>query len=346
MSIVIIVLMLVAAAFSQDECPNPVQDCPNVCEGEQCDRYLNAECRVNPCNRECTATFFWRGREVTDKCVVRRCSDRNCPGKRFCVEQVWPESCSSGSPRCRQYINSRCVFPRSCEQLQCESGTICSEMEFGIPQCVLSIALTCDKLRCPKGTVCVSQDIPSRGFTVAQCLSEEKSSSLPTADTFFCASGATICTDLANEACIDIYDSGRLFLASCLQTGCNVETNSPCPNSRVCTAIADQFFSTACLGSTSILGTNCTDDANRCPNGQTCRETFVNDKLFFSTCGIPAAAFTGRSCHDLECPQPLVCNGLESVEGEMGLARCAGSEFTNAHEATIQALLDMMALDL
>ena len=37
MSIVIIVLMLVAAAFLQDECPNPVQDCPNVCEGEQCD---------------------------------------------------------------------------------------------------------------------------------------------------------------------------------------------------------------------------------------------------------------------------------------------------------------------
>ena len=113
-----------------------------------------------------------------------------------------------------------------------------------------------------------------------------------------------------------------------------------------CVQLADQFFSTACLGSTSILGTNCTDDANRCPNGQTCRETFVNDKLFFSTCGIPAAAFTGRSCHDLECPQPLVCNGLESVEGEMGLARCAGPEFTNAHEATIQALLDMMALDL
>ncbi len=338
---VILAVFFATAALSQQDCPNPVQDCPDVCEGEQCDRFLNAECQVNPCNGECTPSFIWRGKDVTRRCEVRRCRNRVCPGRRPCVERIMPEQCPLRSPNCRQYINARCIFPRNCEQLSCEAGTICRETIFGIPQCVPSIAISCDELKCPRGTVCVSQGIPSRGLSVAQCLKENEASSLPTANTFFCNSGATICTDPVGEACIDIYDGGRLFLASCLQIGCDVETNSPCIVNRVCTAIPDRPFTTACIGSTSILGTNCsTDDSNRCPNAQNCRETIVDDKPLFSTCGITADAFTGPSCEALECPMPLVCNDLESVEGGVGLARCAGPEFTDTHEATIQALLN------
>ena len=341
-SILVLSLLLVAVA-SQEDCPNAVLDCPDVCANKQCARYLNAECQVDPCNGECTPTFFWRGRDVTARCPVRRCMDRVCPGKRFCVEEVRPPSCPGGLPRslCRQFINSRCVLPTTCEELACPPGTICAANARGSLQCVTSIAVSCADLKCPEGTVCVSQGIPSRNLSVAQCLDEEEANNLPTEDTFFCDSGATICTDPVNQVCIDIYDSGRFFFGSCLEIGCDLETNVPCPDSRVCDVIPNRPFSTACISTTTVVDTNCTDEPGRCPGGLVCRETVFEDELLFSTCGVPAPTFTGPSCEELECPLPVVCNDLESIEGR-GLARCAGPEFTNDHQEAIEYLLDMI----
>ena len=339
------VLLMTVAAFAQDNCPNAVLDCPDVCASEQCARFLNAQCQVDPCNGNCSARFIWRRRDVTERCQVPRCKDRMCKGKRFCVEEVRPPSCPQGQPRslCRQFIATRCVLPTTCEELACPSGTICAANARGSLKCITSIARSCADLRCPKGTVCVSQGIPSRNLSVAQCLDEDEADNLPTVDTFFCDSGATICTDPANQACVDIYDGGRLFLASCLETGCDLETNAPCPESRVCNTIPDRPFSTACTSTTSVIGTNCTDEPGRCPNGLVCRGTVFEGKLLFSTCGIPAPTFTGPSCQELECPLPLVCNDLESINGrEPGLARCAGPEFTNDHQEAIESLLDMI----
>lgn len=59
-SIFLALLLLVAAraVVSQDDCPNAATECPGNCAGEQCARFLNAECQENPCHSLCTPNFF------------------------------------------------------------------------------------------------------------------------------------------------------------------------------------------------------------------------------------------------------------------------------------------------
>ena len=89
-----------------------------------------------------------------------------------------------------------CVQARNCNQLTSDDRSICTETEEG-PKCVLSIQLSCKDLTCPKGTIIlVSDSIPSRNLSVAQCLYQEKAKRLPTFETFFCSSGALICDNV------------------------------------------------------------------------------------------------------------------------------------------------------
>lgn len=314
---------------------------------------------------------------MTNRCPVERCNDRTCLGTRLCVEEVRPTSCPEGQPQslCRQYIQARCVLPphptdcsqitcgpgmfcrerrrgegvicaqaRNCDHLACDDGTICTETEQG-PLCVVSIALSCEELSCPGRTVCVSYSIPSRNISVAQCLDREEAEMLPTFDTFFCGSGATICE--GQTTCIDIFDSGNYLVPGCITIGCDPESNSLCKSSRVCTKVPESVnapFTTACLGSTSSLqNTTCLSAANdRCPSFLVCRETFFEGQFFFTTCGVPAPTFTAPSCAELECPEPLACNELGIVEERGGVARCAGPEFTGDTEQMIRSLLDVI----
>lgn len=186
-------LIAIAAAIAtttQEDCPDAAIDCPESCAvGEQCARFLNAECQVNSCHGLCAPSFFWRDRNVTDRYPVERCSDRVCPGLRQCVERVRPATCPEGIPQalCRQYIQARCtncsqvsceagmfcrrleesqevacVRARNCDQLACDEGFLCSMTAAdGGPRCVKSAALSCDDLACPEGTVCVTDSIPS-----------------------------------------------------------------------------------------------------------------------------------------------------------------------------------------
>ena len=76
-----------------------------------------------------------------------------------------------------------------------------------------SVTLSCEDLTCLERTVCVTDSIPFRNLSAAQCLDHEEAERLPTFDTFFCGSGATICDE--TEACADIFGSGvylHLFL--------------------------------------------------------------------------------------------------------------------------------------
>ena len=249
-------LLLVAAVAAQNDCPNAVTECPDNCAEEQCARFLNSECQENLCHGLCTPNFFWRGKNVTDRCPVQRCHDKVCPGVRECVEVVRPASCPEdvAKSQCRQYIKAKCILPppptncsqiscgegmfcrerrrrvgvtcaraRNCNQLTCDEGSICTEMEEG-PVCVVSIQLSCKDLKCPKGTVCVSESIPSRNLSVAQCLDQEEAEKLPTVDTFFCGSGAIICdNEPRNEVCVDIYDSGDYLVPGCSEKGHKLE---------------------------------------------------------------------------------------------------------------------------
>ena len=274
-----LLIAIVAVAATQEDCPNAATYCPESCAGEQCARFLNAQCQMNSCHGLCAPNFFWRGRNVTDRCPVERCSDRVCLGLCWCVERVHPETCPgpAGIPQsfCRQYIQARCVLPTNCSQVSCEAGMFCREregrrgvtcvrarkcyqlacgagflcslMEKG-SRCVKSVTLSCEDLTCPGGTVCVTDSIPSRNLSAAQCLNREEAERLPTFDTFFCGSGATICDEM--EACVDIFDSGVYFVPGCMVIDCDLESPTICREGRVCANVSthiDAKFRTSCI---------------------------------------------------------------------------------------------------
>ena len=122
---------LLLAANAQ-QCPNSVATCsPDPCDNNsQCLRFLNAECQVNRCNGVCTANFFFRGRNVTDRCGVETCDTRDCGPNRQCMEEVFPPTCPEGRPisRCRQRLRTRCIRrprPMTCEDIDCSEGMVC-----------------------------------------------------------------------------------------------------------------------------------------------------------------------------------------------------------------------------
>ena len=312
-----VVLLLVAAVAAQNDCPNSATECPDSCAGEQCARFLNAECQENPCHGLCTPNFFWRGKNVTNRCPVERCRDKVCPGIRECVEMVRPTSCPEGVPQslCRQYIRATCVLPppptncsqitcgegmfcrerhrggegvtcvraRNCNQLTCDEGSICSETEEG-PKCVISIQLSCKDLKCPEGTICVADSIPSRNLSVAQCVNQEETERLPRFETFFCGSGALIChNEPQAEACIDFYESGNYLTPTCLESSCDPESpNSSCMlGSRLCAMTPNYLnapFTSICVGSTSIVS-----NSSRCDSAPAdrCPGNFVCREAFY-----------------------------------------------------------------
>ena len=309
-------LLLVAAVAAQSDCPNAATECPDNCTGEQCARFLNAECQENPCHGLCSPNFFWRGKNVTDRCPVERCTDKVCPGIRECIEIIRPASCPEGVPQslCRQYIRATCVLPppptdcnqitceegmfcreklrgkgvtcvqaRNCNQLICNEGSICTETEEG-PKCVIGIQPSCADLSCPEGTVCVSDSIPSRNLSVSQCLDQEEAERLPTFETFFCGSGTIICDNEPRaEACVDIYDSGAYLVPGCSEIGCDPQfPDSSCRQSnQVCAKTPDYLnapFTSVCVGSTSIL-----NNSSRCDSAPAdrCPSNLVCREVFY-----------------------------------------------------------------
>ena len=106
-------LLLVAAVAAQNDCPNAATECPDNCAGEQCARFLNAECQENPCHGLCSPNFFWRGSNVTNRCPVEKCTNKVCSGICECVELIRPALCPEGVPQpmCRQLIQATCVLP-------------------------------------------------------------------------------------------------------------------------------------------------------------------------------------------------------------------------------------------
>ena len=130
--------MAIALTANAQRCPNPVATCsPDPCDNNaQCLRFLNAECQVNSCNGVCTANFFFRGRNVTDRCGVDICDTRDCGPNRQCIEEVYPPTCPEGRPisKCRQYMKAKCVIkkrPLTCNDINCGEGMVCRYRERG-----------------------------------------------------------------------------------------------------------------------------------------------------------------------------------------------------------------------
>ena len=257
-------LLIAATALAQDdECPNEATDCSDPCEEAQCARFLNAECRENPCFSLCSPNFFWRSKNVTDRCDVERCSDKECPGLRECVEEIVPASCPEDIPLCRQYIRVRCVLPpppTDCSQITCGLGMFCRERVRGKGvRCVR--ARKCSQL---EELVCSLFSIPARDLSIAQCISQAEADRMPVySPDFSCAS--VIC-DKKEPVCSDVFEDGRFLFTFCNVVDCDQSDSESCSSSSTCTNIPPELleslqvpYTTACTQATGFAyGGNCT----------------------------------------------------------------------------------------
>ena len=126
-----LVLMCVGIS-AQDDCPDPILECAvNPCQDQVCNRFFNADCRPNLCHGGlCTANFFFRGRNVTERCDAETCDEKPCNENRQCMEVVVPPECPPQEPDCRQVINAQCILmefdrPMTCQDVRCEENTAC-----------------------------------------------------------------------------------------------------------------------------------------------------------------------------------------------------------------------------
>ena len=351
-------LLLATTALAQDdECPNEATDCSDPCEEAQCARFLNAECRENPCFSLCSPNFFWRSKNVTDRCDIERCSDKECPGLRECVEETVPASCPEDIPLCRQHIRVRCVLPppptdcsqitcglgmfcrervrgkgvkcvraRKCSQLECTKGFTCTETEEE-PLCT-KLPSSCEEAACPEELVCSLSSIPARDLSIAQCISQAEADRMPVySPDFSCAS--VIC-DKKEPVCSDVFEDGRFLFAFCNVVDCDQSDSESCSSSSTCTNIPPELleslqvpYTTACTQATGFAyGGNCTT-MNPCPPlpGLACHDVLVDGIEFGVACGFTAETYTGFRCSELDCPPPLVCHET-IIEGRGSLAQC------------------------
>ena len=98
-TILSLLLFFIAKSNAQEACPEQCEDDP--CSNQTCPRFLNADCRPNLCL--CTANFFWKGSNVTNRCPVETCAEKVCNTGYRCVEAVHPPECPPMQPKCHQY---------------------------------------------------------------------------------------------------------------------------------------------------------------------------------------------------------------------------------------------------
>lgn len=140
----------------------------HVCQNTTCPRFYNAECRDDHCvNATCTPHFFFRGANVSSRCQVETCAEKNCSKNRRCIEEVTTLSCPAGRTDCRQILRSRCVLmetnrPMSCGDIQCDLGEVCRFRartgRHPVVRCVsMKKQRSCTNIHCSNGHKCVEE---------------------------------------------------------------------------------------------------------------------------------------------------------------------------------------------
>ena len=369
---VLLGIALLTVSIAQEDCPDRATECPDNCADALCPRFLNAKCRENPCHGLCTPNFFREnGQNVTDRCDVERCKDKECPGKRDCIEDVVPASCPATNRRCRQFIRSRCVLPppptdcsqitcgpgmycregrggkkvmcaraRNCFQLTCDEGFICLEMEGG-PMCTINKPMSCEEAECPEGAVCSEFNVPSRDIAIAQCLPQATADRMPVfGNEFSCSSGFPIC-DEQTEACTEAFEDGRRLTVSCNIVNCSTSDSTSCPHNRVCTDIPPLFvetlqvpFTKSCSPPGFVFNETCVTAVDPCPAGLACHDMLFEGTTIGVACGVSAPTYSGTLCAELGCPEPLECFE-RIIEGRGSLAQCTTEEAADIVVETI-----------
>ena len=354
----LLALLFTVVAFAQEDCPDRTNLCPDSCLDAQCPRFLNAECRLNPCHGLCTPNFFRQSRNVTDRCDTVRCDERICPILRRCIEEVVPSTCPDNGRPCRQYLRSRCVLPpppadcsqitcgpgkycrdrrgggvkcapvTRCRHLECNEPYVCQETEEG-PVCQLDLPSTCEQADCPDGMACSVFSIPSREISIAQCVSESIAANLPVYDNqFSCSSELMIC-DEEREACTEVFEDGRFLTLSCNLINC---PEVACPSNRECVEVPPALVQELGIGFTHTctppgfrFSLTCATAVDPCPAGLACHDINFEGTTIGIGCGISAQTYSRSSCQELDCPAPLECYERDT-EGRGSLAQCAPEE--------------------
>ena len=375
LNVLLVTALLIVNSIAQEDCPERATECPDNCADAQCPRFLNANCRENPCHGLCTPNFFRAGgRNVTDRCDVERCKDKVCPRRRQCVEEISPPSCPASNPQCRQHIRARCLLPpeptdcsqitcgpgmycrkkrggtavtcaraRNCFQLTCDEGFVCLDMEGG-PMCTINIPMSCEKADCPEGTVCSEFNVPSRDITIAQCLPRATADRLPVfGNDFSCASGFPIC-DEETEACTEAFEDGRHLTVVCNTVNCSTSEPTSCPRNRVCTSIPSRFVETLQIPFT----TSCSPPGFVFELNVSCAMVAVNpcpaglachDIVFEGTNIGLACGVSAPTYSGTSCAELGCPKPLECferiIEGRGSLAQCTTEEATDSIVETI-----------
>ena len=305
-------VLLAAGVLSQGEeanCPDRATECPDNCGGAQCPRFLNAECQTNPCHGLCTPNFIWKGNNVTDRCGVLRCVDRECAGLRQCVEEVEPPSCPGNSTQCRQYIRTRCILPpppTNCSQITCGPGMYCRQRKRRIGvKC--AIARNCNQLTCSDGLTCTQTlEGPVCGIATPFPNFCDFCSSLgqicQVVDGSYRCTEAETCDQLNCESIVPGYVCEQRNDSAVCVIGCSAEFIEICASAQARCEVGTDGFPT-CVA----VSTQQTCDKVVCTEGNTCIQiSFPSRNFSTAQCILSEDAAAIPTLEDVMCPAPLV----------------------------------------
>ena len=132
LSLLAICSTLLLNVNAQSICEDVSEACSsNPCDNAVCPRYYNGDCVPNTCDGICTPIFFYRGRNVTNRCGGVTCDTKDCGPNRDCMEEIITQfNCRPGRP-CRQRLKVTCRLrprpprPMSCDDIICKEGMMC-----------------------------------------------------------------------------------------------------------------------------------------------------------------------------------------------------------------------------
>lgn len=306
-------------------CPDPVTCVADPCLTLSCPNYPNAQCTADNCAGECRALFLEGRRQidVTDKCEIPSCETHVCPSRRpVCVEERVP--CPRNKTTCppSKQVKVSCeevkvAAPSDCSMVVCGGDQQCSVQETAIgpvAQCKEKIPQNCEDLQCDSGSVCVER-LRSDGKVVVRCVSER----LPAEDcTDVMCADDMVCelTGAGRPRCV-----AKPPPSSCSELECGEGYQCVVRNERraVCQQIikATEENLIQELIEDKLIGISCSEID--CQPGYHC--VLYNDRnlygtFFFARC-VPNNCPRGRpplSCQELECGREEYCAMVAETE--------------------------------
>ena len=283
----------------------------------------------------------------TAECVfAESCSDINCPSGTICNDFGSLAFCNpvTVAETCEQ-LNCERIPGQVCEQSNdsavCVIGCtadfmqICAiaqarcEVVNGFPECVREVKQDCEELVCTEGGTCVHVSLPSRNFSLAQCVALQLVEFFPTIEQFMCPGSPTPQCQVT-DICTDVFQDGKFLTFVCNNFTTNCIDDTTCGLNEGCIDAPSGLgaaisFTSICLPTDKTvfeLGASCASGLKQCPSGLVCQDVFLEGVAVGASCGFPSPILFGSSCAELEpCQASLEC--VESfVAGKGGLAQC------------------------